>query len=312
MLAPDLSLRVASRSAAATPLILDFVAGRYEREGVPAADFTAVAGVSYARTGVGLASRTNGTLATFPADAPRITDRGLLLETAATNLFTRSDDFANSVWGTEGSRVGGFPAPDGTNNAVEITLPNSAVTLARILAGAGSATGISGKLYVASIEAFSWTSFLVRNETTATNLNSRAVDFSAHPSGTVNGWTVTPMADGWFEIAFTRTAGISAGDTVRIYYGNSGVNMNGRKLRLWGGNFFQSPSPGTPIPTGASAATRGADAASVVVPVGATAWEAVYGDADTLVGGTVTPGTTFDLATGRPWLNGFLKRFTLR
>lgn len=312
MLALDLSLPAAPRGARPTPLHLDFVAGRYEREGVPASGFTSVPGVSYSRSGVGLAGRSNGTLATMAADVPRITDRGLLLETAATNLFTRSDDFSHSVWGGEGTRVRGFPAPDGSSNAVEIILPNSPTTLSRALAGAGSGTGISGRFHVATAEVFGWTSFLVRNETTATNLNSRVIDFSANPSGTVNGWTVTPMANGWFDVAFTRVAGISAGDAIRVYYGNAGVNMNGRKLRLWGGNFFQSPTPGTPVPTGAAAATRGADLASVVAPLGASTWEAVYGEAETVVGGPVTPGATFDLVTGRPWLGSFLKRFTLR
>ncbi len=313
MIASDLSLSVAPlRGGAATPLVLDFVQGRYSRQGVPAASFAEVGGVSFSRAGAGLAPRVNGTLATMAANVARITDRGLLLETAATNLFTRSDDFANAAWEPGGTRVGGFPAPDGSNAAVEITMPNSVVVLSRALTGAGVAGGVSGKFYVSSGEAFSWTSFLVRNETTATNLNARAVDFSTSPSGTVSGWTVTPMANGWFEVAFTRTAGISAGDTVRIYYGNFGVNMNGRKLRIWGGNFFQSPTPGSPIPTGATAVTRGADVASVAVPIGATTWEAVYGDADTVTGGAVTGGTTFDLVAGRPWAGGFLKRFTLR
>lgn len=312
MLGLDVSLpTVSARGRASVPLVLDFVEGLYLRDGVASASFVDLSGVSFARARAGLVARSNGTLATAAANVPRITDRGLLLETEATNLWTHSDDFTDPVWGGVGTRVGGFSAPDGSENAVEITLPDAAVILSRALAGAGVAGGVSGKVFVKSAEAFTWSSFLIRNNTTATNLSSRAVDFSASPSGTVNGWTVTPMADGWFELAFAREAGIFPGDAVQIYFGNTGSNFNGRKIRLWGGNFFPSPTPGSPVPTGAASATRGADIASVIVPATATTWEAVHGEANTVVTGAVTPGATFDLVTGRPWLNGFLKRLTM-
>lgn len=312
MIGLDLSTpTVALRGAVPVPLLIDFVEGRYQRQGVVAASFTDLPGASFNRSGVGLVPRADGTLATAAANTPRITDRGLLLETEATNLFTHSNDFANAVWAGVGTRVGGFPAPDGANTAVEITMPNMATVLVRALTGAGVTGGISGRVFVKSGDVQAW-NFLVRNNTTAQNLNEWSIDLSTNPSGTVNGWTVTPMAGGWFEVAFTRTLGIGAGDTVAIYYGNAGANQNGRKLQVWGANFFQSATPGSPIPTGASPVTRGADIANITVPANATSWEAVHGDANIVVGGSVTPGATFDLVTGRPWLNGFLKRLTMR
>ena len=54
--------------------------------------------LSCSRASTGLALNADGAWVAFAADVPRITDRGLLVEPAATNLLTRSNDPANAAW----------------------------------------------------------------------------------------------------------------------------------------------------------------------------------------------------------------------
>lgn len=287
---------------------LDFSVGlgvsRALSKGVVIDRFTAAlpAGWTYSRAGPASPYTNAGVIVSVPTDVAAITDRGLLLEPAATNLLTHSNDFANAVWAGVGTRVGGFPAPDGTNTAVEVTMPNMATVLVRALAGAGASGGISTRFYFQTTENSVW-SFLVRNNTTAANLNQRDnVNFTASPALTVNGWTVRPLANGWHEVTGIQPTGINNGDAVAIYYGNAGANQNGRKFRIWGGNLFGSTTPTSPIPTTTASVARGLPSLTRAVPAGRTVARVTYGLADAVVDIVgLTPGAMFDAVTGRPW-----------
>jgi hypothetical protein len=79
-------------------------------------------------TGAGKGTRVNkeGLIEVVENDRPRIDytdseDGVFLLEKAATNLVTYSEDFSNSYWTKSGSSVvSGFVSPDGTNNAFKL------------------------------------------------------------------------------------------------------------------------------------------------------------------------------------------------
>lgn len=259
--------------------------------------------VAYSRTGPATGVTANLALANFAANAAPITDRGMLVEAAGENLFTHSDDFTQtSVWGSTGTRVGGQSAPDGSTNGVQITMPNAATTLLRVMTNGGRAAGISGRFFVKSSANVLW-SFLVRNATTSTNLSVRNVNFTTNPSGTSAGWTVVPYPNGWWEVSFVQTMGMSDNDTMIIYYGNSGENFNGSVIQVWGADFFQSPTLSSHVPTTAATATRGLPAITRTVPPGRTVARAIYGTANTVAEITgLTPGASFDLVTGRPWV----------
>lgn len=64
-------------------------------------DINALVASSYAtfsRAGAGVAETTSGELVNFAAGEPRITDRGILIEQAATNVLQRSRSFDHSYW----------------------------------------------------------------------------------------------------------------------------------------------------------------------------------------------------------------------
>lgn len=72
---------------------LDFVRGRY-RVGAGSysrADFAGLSGLTVTRASVGYAETVGGQLVQFPANAARITDKGLLVEEARTNKCTNTN-----------------------------------------------------------------------------------------------------------------------------------------------------------------------------------------------------------------------------
>ena len=94
-------------------LDMDFTAQRYALSGPYARAFPS--GWSFARASAGLAQRVDGSWVSFASDEPRVTDRGLLVEEARTNLFLNSaapatqsvaltvGTYTLTVWGSSGS-----------------------------------------------------------------------------------------------------------------------------------------------------------------------------------------------------------------
>lgn len=115
MLELGAGLAEAGLRAAPDGVTLGFERGRWVVGKAPADRFGALAGAGFSRAGAGTAFRTDGTLASFAADTPRITDRGLLVEEARTNLFLNSaapagqtvslavGTYCLSAWGAAGS-----------------------------------------------------------------------------------------------------------------------------------------------------------------------------------------------------------------
>lgn len=96
----------------------DFTTAEYSKRGE-----TAVVGdlLSVSRDGTnGKAAAVDGTYSSFAADTPRITDAGLLLETAASNGVTNCD-FAGAAIGIPGTPPTGAAAPFRSNCTQEIT-----------------------------------------------------------------------------------------------------------------------------------------------------------------------------------------------
>lgn len=126
MLGQGLTIPTLAARQVAAGLEFNFVAGRYLVQGGGSATFAAATGVSFVRASSGLAETTSGVLVPFASGAPRITDRGLLIEEARTNKVTIHN--ANPVDLTGVARSG--------DAASTLTLVNDAAALA--------AAGLSG------------------------------------------------------------------------------------------------------------------------------------------------------------------------
>lgn len=87
----------------------------------------------------------SGLLGTFAANIPRITDNGLLVELAATNLALRSRDFANAAWVATNVTVSQTSAgADGTTNgAARLTAGAVNATILQVVTGSSTARVVS-------------------------------------------------------------------------------------------------------------------------------------------------------------------------
>lgn len=109
---------------------LDFAAGYYRRGYEVGFDLDALSGWSFARALAGTAKNASGLLDSFASGAPKITDRGLLVEPERSNRVLYSQDFDNAAWTKYAEGTGVTPvvtanaalAPDGTMTADRVTL----------------------------------------------------------------------------------------------------------------------------------------------------------------------------------------------
>jgi len=122
---------------------LDFANNRYVINGQSYTDILSVPGLTYTRAGpaVAYAEDKAGNLVSFPANTPRITDKGYLAEWDATNvtLYSQELDFdsGSAGWGQNGIDViaNATTAPDGTTTAEKIF--ETATTEPRIIRSRG-------------------------------------------------------------------------------------------------------------------------------------------------------------------------------
>ncbi|WP_309630028.1 hypothetical protein [Brevundimonas sp.] len=284
---------VTMRRADPLPLLIDVIENRYERGGETASSFASLTGSSFSRSGAGTALTTAGAVAAFATGVPRITDRGLLLEPAATNLLRHSTALLNAVWLADaGATAAASPDVDpmGGTGAVRLTLNGGLKQWYQLVSAAAGSYVLS-----AYVKAASGTTNVRLNET--------------HNTG------YTPSANlalntQWQRLVFPFTI---AGTLVNVALVTASGGVTS-PIDAWGVQLEAGAGPTSPIITAGSAVTRGADIASVVVPGGASIYEATYGVADTVVAGAVAPGSTFDLVAGRPWVGvgKELKRLVMR
>ena len=289
MLGLDLSLStVTSRGGKGPALALDFAAGRYQSGGV-SKSLGDLSEVSFARAGAGLAFDAVGGLVSFAANVPRITDAGLLLETAATNLLTHSSPAAGSWFPAGPVRTAGEADPLGGASGCRLSFPASADAFCYAV------VALAATAHVVSIFA----------RTASGTKAFRLAYFdgtSAHFSGDVVATTT------WTRFSFAFVGTGAGGESISIV--NDGSGQAG-DLWVAMAQVELGSGPSSPIETVGSPVTRAADVASVVIPAGVERYAAVYGEADTGVSGPVTPGAIFDLIGGRPWLKTGLKRLTI-
>lgn len=213
-------------------------------------------------------------VARFTHDPTSLASLGLMVEEQRTNILTHSKDMSASTFSfaavTETHAQDAVIGPDGTVNTAKLTSTATTVN--------------SYKEYVSTVALCSATIFIklgniatrmnfcgIYNATTAThlargrlNLGTGAWTWITNPGA--NGTSrVTVFPNGWYRVSISYWgAGITIGNTVRVYFGDSGSGMT-----IGDYNYFdclqieEAASPSSYIPTNGAAATRGADVASL-------------------------------------------------
>lgn len=251
---------------------LDFQTPRYF-DGADNADVTTL--LSCSRASIGYAQTVAGTLTQFPANELRITDQGLLIEDARTNLILRSQEFDDGVqWGFSNCAVSSanVSAPDGTSTADEVQVSGASTPYLRQafigLANQLANVKYTTSLYVKAISGSTWLSLVHSagsewgsyfNLSGAGSVGSAV----AVTDGVLDSASIEALANGWYRIVVTGHYTANHFGYVEVRIATADATWAGNvsdTYRFWGA---QSEEVGTfassYIPTTTAAATRARD-----------------------------------------------------
>lgn len=282
-----------------------------------------LSGWDFSRTGAGYAQTLGGELVSFPTDVLRRTDRGALVETAATNQMPWSSNFGHSAWSKTGATVtdNAETAPDGTTTADRINL--SAGTSGHSV-NANTSNADTPSQW--SVLAKAGTHSLIQI-TSSPNTFYGNFDLDAGIAAAGVGCTtaIAALSGGWFRCSLLRTASftpngglvVAAIPDMAATRWPSWTADGTETFALWGANLTQGATLFEPIATDGSAVTRGADALTVSID-GGTGSEDItveYGDSSstTFARSSLADPDVLDLGAGSggPWVNNYIRRVTV-
>jgi len=247
--------------------------------------FSSLSGLTFTRASTGYAQTSGGVLVPFASGVPRITDKGLLIEGARTNLCLQSQTFDNATWTKAGGSVTAnqYTAPDGTVTADLFTEDSSAATQHRVLQTPSVAANTSVAVSYHVRRASGARNFYIQLVasggsdilTAYYNLGTGAMGATTTAgTASLTSATITALGDSWYRCTLTgiisTTAifasgrygacnGTTAGSETYTGDGTSG-------LYLWGGQIESGVTfPSSYIPTTSASVTRAADVASIAV-----------------------------------------------
>lgn len=226
----------------------NFAAGSYRQGYVASDQLTMLPGWAFSRTGAGTAETAGGGVQNFATATPRLTDRGLLMESAATNLATFSMALENAAWaksGTAAVTANTGVAPDGTTTADRLLIGPALGQVQKSTPGLTAAAPMTVSMW------------------------ARGTGTLGLRSGVSGQSTTRVLTSAWQRIIWTVNA---AAVTELIQLGNSGLVPAASAdidAQIWGFQVETGNRASSFIPTTSAAATRGADAASFTVASGA-------------------------------------------
>jgi len=248
----------------------NFTTSQYQLSGAVYGDPSLIPGWTFTRASTGYAETVAGTLTSFASGAPRITDRGLLVEEARTNLILQSQEFDNASWTKTGATISanGAVAPDGTTTADKL-VPNAGSSIKRVQQDA-ALTNAAVYTQTVYAKAGEWRYLFCYGGGTAIPAGEAILDLQTGllTKNTGSHATVTALANGWYRLQYTFTATSTASDACRIGLTDSTTSVTSTGdgtsgIYIWGAQLEAGAFPTSYIPTTTASATRAADDAFI-------------------------------------------------
>lgn len=145
---------------------------------------------------------------------PTSTSRPIL--SARVNWLPTSD-IGSASYAHSGTKTTGQPDSQGGTTAVRLTGPTSGPSTITMAAPAASILYEIDILLEPAATVPGSASFLIRNTTTSTNLGGATFNIVTGSMG--GSGTATNLGNNWYRIRIAQTTGITAGDSLALYYG---------------------------------------------------------------------------------------------
>lgn len=219
------------------------------------------------RAASGYAEDLSGNWIPFAPNTVRRTNKGTVIEAAATNLVNYSDDLANSAWlkGTSNGTTAPVAtsnyatAPDGTQTAarIQITLPGDAEWSLARRTGIPASSGASHR-------------FSIFLKATDSSQVGKKVSTGAFDGSTFYAATPVTLTDQWQRVSVAGSPGAATTDIfvgkhrVAQFHGSTNAEA-ATDFLVWGTQFESGSILTSPIRTTGTAVTRDADVVTATV-----------------------------------------------
>ena len=208
----------------------------------------------------GLIQSAGNNVARFDHDPVTLASRGLLIEESRTNLYQRSENFADAFWTKTRSNIqsDATTAPDGTTTAdklIEDTTASSSHSLSSSVTP--SATPHTLSVFAKKGER-NWIILRAGGQSTFFNL-----DTGVATSG-INSPTITNYGNGWYRCTVTSSAGTQnqiwmSPDGITTSYTGDGTSG----IFIWGAQLEAGSFATSYIPTTTASLVRSADVCTI-------------------------------------------------
>lgn len=189
-------------------------------------DFSSLTGLTFTRALAAYAPNSAGVLQLFASGAPRITDRGLLIEGARTNLCLRSQEFDNASWIKTAGGAGTLPVV----TADAATAPDGTLTADQIVCVSGGSAGTDRSMITQSVTIVTGTVYCV---TIYVRAVSGSASFNLTVAGAATNATTTVTATTTWQRVQVLTSG-GAETSVQIRLGLTGGANLTTSYYIWG------------------------------------------------------------------------------
>lgn len=218
-----------------------------------------------------------GVVQSVAANVPRVDANGLLLEAAATNRLTFSEQFDNVAWSKTRTTVtaNAVAAPNGTSTADKL--------VETAISGTHFCTFLAGGLATNTVHTFSVfvragerTNGSIRLDSLSDivqadfQLGAGTIQGSVSGAGVLSSVGIEPLAGGWFRVRVSglpNTTASSYGCQINLRDAADQANYTGdgtSGLFVWGAQLEQGPAASSYVQTTTAQVTRSADAAALV------------------------------------------------